>query len=192
MSDPQVGLRPESAKQSLVALSATLLESDAYGSIVETRGVIVSLRTATYDAHALRKIRGVYRQLAARRVRLAAMAVYRLEKIDLRSFGDDEVRAGLGALAKESEGLFSANAVIMDTPGIVAATLRAAASGIVLAARPKTPTRFFDGVSAAVTWLAPQVSWPKDLRSRRRRTSSACMCVAMEDVRGRWSDRPTA
>jgi hypothetical protein len=67
----------------------------------------------------------------------------------------DEVRRESAALAKRFAARRIAVAHVILAPGFIGVAARAFISTLILVARPTAPTKVFDSLEAAATWLVP-------------------------------------
>lgn len=70
-----------------------------------------------------------------------------------------KTRDEIAALIRDATGKVTANAVVIDCPGVVGTTLWAAFSVVLMLARSPVPTKAFSSVEDAHRWLQTQRAW---------------------------------
>ena len=92
------------------------------------------------------------------------IAVFTVVQIPSLSNVDKEIREEAAMRAKEIRPHNKASVLVLETKGFAGSLIRGIVTGLALVERSAAPTKIFDAVTPAATWIAPHLE-PMDGRS---------------------------
>ncbi|MEW5854245.1 MAG: hypothetical protein AB2A00_36060 [Myxococcota bacterium] len=137
----------------------TVFSNLSNGVICHAGAVAVSLWTSPLTSESVRELRrGMQTQHAAHPSGIYSLGIYRFTT--LGGGFDEGVRQEIAQLLAETRSCVRAGAVVIDSPGLVAAAIRMAFSGVLLLARSSAPMKAFSTVDDALAWLSAREGFP--------------------------------
>lgn len=125
--------------------SATVLLQSPFGAMVETRGVLASYWTRSWDLPLVQRFNKIFSDVRARQPRgVSTLMVFRIDGLDARAFGDQPTRKALTDLQTEFNPYFREAAIVLEGSGFAAAALRSSAWAVSQVVRVKHVPRYYD------------------------------------------------
>lgn len=125
--------------------TATVLLQSPMGAMVETRGVLTSYWTRSWDLALVQRFHKIFGEVRARQPKgVSTLMVFRVDGLDARAFGDAPTRKALGELQTEFNPYFREAAIVLEGSGFAAAALRSSAWAVSQVVRVKHVPRYYD------------------------------------------------